>query len=245
MLIYKMLNLDTEKQNIISFVGGGGKTTSINALAKEFKYIGKKVLITTTTKILCSEHENNDYFILGNPSIDFSPKSGSITVLGDSIKYGKIQGLSLNQLEDIHKRNIFDIILIEADGANNKPIKAPAKYEPVVPNFTTMTIGLIGLDSFGKPLDEDNVHRSEILADILDADYPHKINHEDIVKLVLHKDGLFKGGYGEKILLLNKANSEDRVVLGKEIKQRLYDVGLNNVYITNMKNTNVPQDQGG
>lgn len=241
MLIYKMLNLDIEKYNTISFVGGGGKSTSINAFAKEFKNIGKKVLITTTTKILYYEHKDNDYLILGNLSKKFNP-SGSITVLGDSVKGGKIQGLSPNQLEDINKRKIFDIILIEADGANNKPIKAPGEHEPVVPNFTTMTIGLIGLDCLGKPLDEDNVHRPEVLSKLLEVDYSHKINDENIVKLALHKDGLFKGGYGEKVIFLNKADSEDRLLLGKEIRRRLYNSGFNNVYITNMKNTNMLED---
>lgn len=242
MLIYKMLNLDIEKYNTISFVGGGGKSTSINAFAKEFKNIGKKVLITTTTKILHSEHKDNDCFVLGNLSEDFKPRNGSITVLGNSIKAGKIQGLSLNQLEDIHKMKIFDIILIEADGANNKPIKAPGEHEPVIPNFTNMTIGVIGLDSLGKSLDEANAHRPEILSKVLDVDYPHKINGDDIVKLCLHKDGLFKGGFGEKIIFLNKANSEERILLGKEVRKRLYNRGFNNVYITNMKNSNILED---
>ncbi|MGL6173173.1 MAG: selenium cofactor biosynthesis protein YqeC, partial [Cellulosilyticaceae bacterium] len=39
------------REGIIAFVGGGGKTTTIYTLARELSDQGKKVIVTTTTKM--------------------------------------------------------------------------------------------------------------------------------------------------------------------------------------------------
>lgn len=239
MLIYKALDLDIGKQNIISFVGGGGKSTSMDIISKELRSIGKKVLVTTTTVIFEPQHKDNDKFILGEFPEDYNPANGTITLLGKSMDDGKIRGLDQEELEEIYIKGIFDVILIEADGARGKPIKAPATHEPVVPSFSTMTIGVIGLDSIGKPLDEDNVHRLEFLTEILNVERPHTIDSEDIIKLAIHKDGLFKGCYGKQVIFLNKAYNENLVLIGANIRRNLYDKGSKDVYVTDIRRSRI------
>lgn len=234
MKLYEMLNLNLEESQAISFVGAGGKSTSMDALAKELREIGKKVLVTTTTVIFEPQHRDHDHFILGNLPQDYLPLDGSITLFGKSMDDSKIRGIAEKDLEEIYKRNIFDVILIEADGARMKPLKAPANHEPAVPSFSTMTIGLIGLDSIGMPLDKDHVHRPEILSCILDVDLPHRIDKNDIVNLIEHKDGILKGSYGEKTIFLNKACNNERILLGREIRRLLYDKGYRNIYVTDI-----------
>ena len=40
--LYESLGININEKNIISFVGGGGKTTSIYTLASELSNLGKK-----------------------------------------------------------------------------------------------------------------------------------------------------------------------------------------------------------
>ena len=47
--LMKALKIDINKKQVISFVGGGGKTSLIYELGKELSKLGKKVIITTTT----------------------------------------------------------------------------------------------------------------------------------------------------------------------------------------------------
>lgn len=237
MKVYKILGLDLDKKHVISFVGAGGKSTSMDTLAKEFKMEGKKVLVTTTTVIFEPQHRDNDDFILGRLPEEYIPLNGSITLLGKSMDNDKIRGITTKDVEEIYKREIFDIILIEADGARMKPLKAPANHEPVVSIFSTMTIGVIGLDSIGIPLDDNHVHRPEILASILDVELPHIVDENDIVNLVAHKDGIFKGSHGKQIIFLNKAYNDERILWGTKIRGQLFDKSYNNIYVTDIRNS--------
>ncbi len=58
-----------------------------------------------------------------------------------------------------------DVILIEADGSRRMPLKAPKKYEPVLPLDTTLAVPVAGLDALGKPFTEQNVYNIETIID--------------------------------------------------------------------------------
>lgn len=219
MEICKGLKLNPNKREILSFVGGGGKTTTIFTLGEELKYLGKKVLITTSTNI-SNPKEGYDYYFLGNIPGDFKPTNGSITIVGEEAKGRKLVGLSLKKLDKIIEDKIFHYILIEADGAKRMPIKALAKHEPVVSKYTTKTFGIIGIDSLDK-LIKKIVHRPELFIKIVDKNLDEKVLEEDIVKLVLHSKGLFKDAKGEKILFLNKINNEEALARGYKIRKEL------------------------
>lgn len=223
-MIYEELGLSLEKPEIISLVGAGGKTTLIEEFAKELKVLGKKVLSTTTTQIF--KPENPDYFLLKEIRDDFKPEEGTISSYGRCVKDGKLMGITLEELENIIKRNIFDYILIEADGSKRKPLKAPAEHEPVITNLTTITIGVIGLDSIGKELNDLNFHRSDKIANIIRKEIGEKIDTKDIVNLLFHNEGTFKASIGRRVLILNKANSSTRVNAGKDIKNQLISEGI-------------------
>ena len=56
-LLIEALNIDINKKNIISFVGGGGKTSLIYELGNELRKLGKKVIITTTTHMFMPQNK--------------------------------------------------------------------------------------------------------------------------------------------------------------------------------------------
>ena len=52
MRLWDKLGLDMDRHRVIALVGGGGKTTTMYALAREAREAGKTVIVTTTTHIL-------------------------------------------------------------------------------------------------------------------------------------------------------------------------------------------------
>lgn len=220
-----------ENRECISFVGAGGKTTSMFALAEELKARGKRVLISTSTAIY--NPENYDYRFLGDIENSFQPEKASITVFGQEVLDSKLRGVSGDKLDMIYKREIFDFILIEADGSKKKSIKAPREGEPIIASSTTKTIGLIGLDSLGKRINEENVHRSQIFLQIVGKNPEDQIEALDIVKLVTDPKGLFKDALGERILVLNKY-SEDKLQAVEIIKEKLRQLQFGKLVIVNI-----------
>lgn len=212
MSIIKHFDIDINTKEMISVVGGGGKTTTIFKLASELKLFNKRVLVTTTTAIYNPTTLYDNLVILDNKqNIESNWKAGTITILGNCISLeNKLLGVDSSFLNDIFEKNLFDFILVEADGSKKKPIKAPASHEPVIPNLTSITIGVIGMDSLGKIIDEESVHRPEIFSKITNSKIGDIITEEIIFRLVTSKEGLFKGAPkdNKRYLLLNKADNE-------------------------------------
>ena len=125
-------------------------------------------------------------------------------------------------MDYIFYENYFDYIIVEADGSKMKPIKAPRKGEPLIPRSTSIVIGVVGLDAFGKPIDKETVHRVEQFLEVTEGKPGETIDEAAIVNLVLHEKGLFKNAEGmKKYLLLNKADNEELVSVAAAIKREL------------------------
>jgi len=214
--IYEALDVDHAQNELICFVGAGGKTTTIFKLSKELKRHGKKVLVTTTTAIYYPHEGDGDEVMVESfpdSSIFTRVKEGGIIVFGREVSpENKLLGVDRGFIEELSKKKIFNYILVEGDGSKQKPIKAPAFYEPVIPNGATKTIGVIGLDALGRRIDSDYVHRPELFCKVTGSEKGTLIDEEKIARLIVSPEGLFKAipKGCQKYLLLNKAENEQR-----------------------------------
>lgn len=152
---------------VITFVGSGGKTTSIFTLAAQLHKQGKKILITTTTHMhmpaafaaagrVLPFYENKYCCFTENLSQILSHLDRDhICIAGlPSPKYPqqKFTALptSLYEQACLHA----DMILVEGDGSRGLPLKYPAEHEPVIPLNTDKIVVICGLCALGKPLGE-------------------------------------------------------------------------------------------
>lgn len=207
--LISLLGLPEKGPAMIALVGAGGKTTTMLALAQEYRALNRSVLVTTTTRIFVPPADFGDSLHLGpEPSLLNSPGArGTITVAGGGIENGsKLIGIAPEALDGIFERQTFDVILIEADGSKGKPLKAPAAYEPVVPQGCTHVVGLIGMDAFGEPVDVSWVHRLEAFLSLTGAVQGQPVDGLLLKKLIGSPRGLFKNtpAGAKRILLLNK-----------------------------------------
>ncbi len=226
MELFKELDISLEKRELISIVGGGGKTTSMFRLGRELLSYGKKVLLATTTAIFLpneNEYENLILWKTDNEVEFLKASTTGITLLGYNIdkEKNKLKGVDGELIDNIFEMAIFDYIIVEADGANRKPIKAPASHEPVIPVRTTKLIGLIGTDCIGKKLYEENAHRAAILAEITNHKLGDIIDEDMIYNLLVAKEGIFKNRpeKSQKYIIMNKAETENRRRVAERVKR--------------------------
>ena len=185
------------RREIISLVGGGGKTSAMLRLAKELHHTGRKVIFTTTTHT-----EICDFDLIRIPGelsrdlsrrIESAMKTAPAFIAKRIVRGEKVKGLSLAQIAEVNREVSFEYMLIEADGAKKKPLKAPHRYEPAVPLCTTLFIPVIGYDSLGSKLNQDEIHRPQIVARIIGKPLNERITHDDVIRLLQDPRGLLKG----------------------------------------------------
>lgn len=152
-------------KELVAFVGGGGKTSLMFALAAA---LPGRVVITTTTRIFAAQMKlaaavcgAADLSQLGNHLAEH----GSCLVIG-AVEGEKASGVDPSLPGQLLARPDVDYVLVEADGSRMRPIKAPAGHEPVVPPETTLLVPVAGLDALDGPL-EEVAHRPELVRAIL------------------------------------------------------------------------------
>ena len=204
---------DIHYGDIVSLVGAGGKTTLMSALAKELVDTGESVVTTTTTKIFdwqasgaCLILETDEKKI-PHLLIKALKKHRHVTLAKERLPAeGKLKGISPELVVQLAEMEQIAYIIIEADGAARKPLKAPNATEPVIPQSTSLVIPVIGIDALDSRLTEENVFRPEIVSRLTGLPLGGVISAEAIATLITHNEGIIKGSpnHARIIPLINK-----------------------------------------
>ncbi len=213
-----------ENDRVIAIVGAGGKTSLMFLLAHAFQKNSKKVITTTTTRILHPASNQSPQIILFKEPDFFDrlernlERHFHVTVADTILPKNKLAGLSCDELQRIFARSSADRLIIEADGARGLSLKAPGENEPVVPKWVDVFISMVGLDCLGKPLTEKNVFRPEKVAAITGLHMGNKITPAAVATLAAHPEGLLKGcpKGARSCIFLNKTDIPDGMEMAKQ-----------------------------
>ena len=200
---------------VISLVGAGGKTTLMFRMARELAAAGETVLTTTTTRIYRPGGEQSREVVVAAPSDALADLAVRLrkgrrhvtAAAGYRPESGKLVGFSPSTLDAIRESGLFRWILVEADGAAHRPLKAPAAHEPVIPSCTDWVIGVVGLDAVGKPMTSRWVFRPERFSALTGLSVGGPVTSEAVAAALLHPDGILKGlpPKAARCVFLNKA----------------------------------------
>ena len=150
--LYRILAERAAKDGaFISLTGGGGKTTLMVKLASYLRNAGKRVLITTTTRLMSPRFHNymTDGFFCDDSVLSFIPDGPCAVLYGiEAEDKNKISCPPVENLKALRSR--YDVIINEADGSKRLPLKVHTSRDPVIPPFTTYTISVMGLWGIGK-----------------------------------------------------------------------------------------------
>ena len=233
---------------IITFIGGGGKTSLMNTLGKEFASHGYPTLLTTTTHIMRPDFlsdesyiENEDLGRLANIFTNLKKNTLPLAALGipekvvnSNIKWRSPSSDFCEKIAEFSKKFStknpykFFKILCEGDGSKRLPIKLPKDGEPVFFPKTDTVIGVIGLSCLGKPIKE-TLFRYELLPNLtsLDNYFIKSLQSADIVttdflyRLCLSEKGLRKNITSQKFcIIFNQADILDEKALAEVITLR-------------------------
>ncbi len=217
-------------REVISLVGAGGKTTLMFRLAHELVVSGKKVVTTTTTKILePARGETGSLFVDPDEEKikEFVRRQldqcHHITVATERLESGKLKGISLSLASGLWRLCGIDAMIIEADGAAGRPVKAPRENEPVIPTTTTLVVAILGVDGMGKELNDEHVFQPERVSKITGIPIGERLTDEAMAILVTDSEGIFKGAppSSRVAAFLNKVDIPDGVAKAKSIAEKI------------------------
>lgn len=138
----------------VCVVGSGGKTTFLRRLSER---IAGTVVLTTSTHIypfpqtpLVTVGADADSRERALRDIQAALERSRVVCVGRPLPSGKLADPSpAVSFEDMLR--LADAVLIEADGAKGRPLKAHRPWEPVVPGCTDTTVCLVGASGIGRP----------------------------------------------------------------------------------------------
>ena len=218
--IWEQLHLNMAAHRLVALVGAGGKTSTLYALAKEGVEAGRRVVVTTTTHMM--PHPGLPLTDHMEELPDLLERHPAVT-LGQFLRPDKLS--EAGQPEECLRW--ADLVLVEADGARLRPLKAPADHEPVIPHGAAAVIAAAGLDCLGKSIGEI-CHRPERVRALLGVGEDHILTPADVAAVLSSPQGGRKGVTEEMAFrcLLNKADTPQRQAWGAEIGEILARQGI-------------------
>ena len=212
---------------VYTYIGAGGKTTSLFARARQERAAGHRVAVVTTTHMMRPANwfvpaalpeawqnlwRRDGIIVVGHDGAD-----GKITWPGDSV-YRRLCATA-------------DIVLVEGDGSRRLPLKVMGPYEPVIPANTSHVYCLAGLFALGQSI-KDVCFRWELLN--LEAE---AVVTEPVLAYIVEAGCLARiGAWKDKTtVVLNQADDERRQQAGKRILNALSRPGEWTTYPVEMR----------
>lgn len=186
--------------DIVAIVGGGGKTTLMNRLAREVAAAGGRAIATGTTLFTPPPHAmslplvvESDEDELVRQAIAQTAGSGAIiTTTGHGAK-GRLLAVGAETPSRIVAAAPGTYVFVEADGSRGRPFKAPAEHEPVIPGGATLVVAVAGISALGTPLDDEHVHRADRVIALTGAAPGSQVTPGIIATVLAHPLGGRKG----------------------------------------------------
>jgi len=195
----------------VAFVGAGGKSTTMFQLARELQ---PPVIVSATTHLGTWQIPLADRHIIATSPTPLEKIEHSLS--GVILVTGEIEADRTKPLD--HKTLLWlrefcgyysMPLLIEADGSRQKPLKAPNKHEPPIPDFVKTVILVAGLNGLDKPLDETYIHRPEIFGRLSGLKPGDPVTASALLRVLTHPEGGLKNipENARRVVLLNQADS--------------------------------------
>ena len=191
MQFYTLISDDIKKakSSCIALLGGGGKTALLHKLADEFAMYYSAVLQTSLTKTAFHKSEKplilSEYNIENLEALKFD--RNPLFIIGEKINSEKLKGISESELDII--KHLFDITIFECDGARNLPLKVHTEHDPIVPEFATHVVIIVGADVVNTRISDGLVHRPELFCKMWNVKPDFQLDNDFIVKVLTSKKG--------------------------------------------------------
>ncbi|HYW76461.1 MAG TPA: selenium cofactor biosynthesis protein YqeC [Gammaproteobacteria bacterium] len=208
-------------KGVIVAAGAGGKKTVLYALAGQFP--GRVGITTTVNCPLPPTNWRGEVIVAPEPELtdrlhDRSGTGAEVFFAAPGKREELVGGISPTFVATLRSEAVFDVLLVKADGARRRLIKAPGEGEPNYPPGTDIVLYLVSAHAFGRTLESGIAHRIDELAAVTGLRRDTAIEPEHVARLLSSESGALKNlARGTRIVpVINRADTPLRRRLAVE-----------------------------
>ncbi|WP_128905067.1 selenium cofactor biosynthesis protein YqeC [Halorubrum amylolyticum] len=220
-------------------VGAGGKKTTLYALAGRLD----RAVLTATVRIPIFDREVAAVRVTAEPAAALTeiaarggaesegdaeptedPEPFPLGLVPERERDDRYRGYDPAAVDDIGAAHDGPV-LVKADGARTRLLKAPNEREPQVPAGADRVVPVASVGAVGEPLTAETVHRPERVAAITDAAVGDEITPELIGRVLAHERGGLKGvpEGATAIPLVNAVDDADDEAAARQIARVVHE----------------------
>lgn len=208
--------LGLDAQELVAFVGAGGKKTAMHQLLEEGRSQGLDIGWTTTTHM--PPPDGLELSIIDSDSVltQLARAEGSLAFAAERVQNPdradvKVRGFQRDIVDRVHEQDRFGWLLVKADGARRREFKAPGPDEPVIPRLASTVVVVASVQVLGEPLREQKVHRPDRVAAITGTGRGEPISSETVATVLASDRAGLKDVPDDAavICMLNKADTPE------------------------------------
>lgn len=214
--------LGVRQGDLVALVGAGGKTSVLRRLGAEWSARGKRVLLSTTTKIEPQSGELRTVLVpdLGHALAAIRAGGWPVPLLlaREALpEISRLRGLPPAEIDALWRAAVVDLCVVQADGSSRRPFKAPSAHEPLVPSGATLVVAVAGADALGAPIDTERCHRPQRVADLGGVAPGAELTPEVAARVHAHPEGPFRTAPpgARRVILVNKVEGASRLAAAR------------------------------
>ncbi|ARS91727.1 selenium cofactor biosynthesis protein YqeC [Natrarchaeobaculum aegyptiacum] len=218
-------------------VGAGGKKTTLYTLADRLE----RAILTATVRIPIFDEQVANVAVTDEPLV-VAREAGAtgewpLGLVAARDRSDRYEGYDRDVVDRLASEGPDVPVLVKADGARTRLLKAPAEHEPRIPEGADTVVPIASVQAVGKPLTDEYVHRPERVAALTGLEVGDEIGSRDIATVLTASDGGLKDvpPAATVVALLNMVDDDADLAVAREIADPVRtDDRVDRVVLTSM-----------
>lgn len=221
-------------RGVVCAVGAGGKKTLTYTLAERVE----RAAVTATVRIPIFDDHVADVAVTDDPAgVVGETTEWPVGVVPERERTDRYRGYETERIADLADAGA-DAVLVKADGARTRRLKAPGDHEPQIPDCADVVVPIASVRAVGEPLTDDVAHRPERVAALTGRPVGDEIRPADVATVLAHPEGGLKDvPPGATVVpLVNMADDASLVQTATGIAQGVHErADVPRVVVTSLK----------
>ncbi|MEF8906375.1 MAG: selenium cofactor biosynthesis protein YqeC [Haloarculaceae archaeon] len=201
-------------------VGAGGKKTTMRTLAAR-----TDPLVTATVRIPIFDRWVERVVVTDDPlGAAERLEERPLGLVPEREREDRYRGYDTSVVSRLASA-VDDPLVVKADGARTRLLKAPADHEPQLPSRADTVVPVASVRAVGKPLSDEHVHRVDRVSALTGRSPGEELRPDDVATVLASDCGGLKGVPDgvTAVPLLNMVDDERLAATAREVARAVHD----------------------